>query len=244
MCAVPLAMPSLRSQLVHIGMLAVFHGNALLENGFLRGFALEWPCRGGEILLIFCDAGNGCWSCAHHLLSSASTIIIRTICLGFFYAPDDDFYGGPHTAIGIQWFHCLIVLAGNHMEISFATWPKNKRRKITIIMICINFCFIYCYKLQAIKLSSHSNTHWCTPEAAAVAVVGRFSISCPLFILIHTFVWSLSFFMFSFSFDCFFKQKNAYALKEKAFVQKITREMRAFHSSFVWNLPWQNHFFQ
>lgn len=246
MCVVTFAMPSLRSQLVYLGMLAV-PWKCSTSNEFFRRSVLEWPCHAVEekFLLIFCDAGNGCWSCAHDLLSSASTIIIETICLGFNMMMIST--RATHSYWNPMILFVFFGLAGNHMETPFATWPRNKRRKITIIMICINFCFIYCYKLQAIKLPSHNiRTHtpslsWCTPEAAAV---WRFSISCPLFILIYTFVWSLSFFMFSSSFDCFFEQKNAYTLEEKAFVQEITREMRAFHSSFVWNLPWQNHFFQ
>lgn len=150
---------------------------------------MAMPCRGGEILLIFCDAGNGCWSCAHDLLSSASTIIIETICLGFNMMMIST--RATHSYWNPMILFVFFGLAGNHMEIPFATWPRNKRRKITIIMICINFCFIYCYKLQAIKLPSHNirvhtpSLSWCTPEAAAV---WRFSISCPLFILIYVYI--------------------------------------------------------
>lgn len=98
-----------------------------------RRFVLEWPCRGGEILLILCDAGNGCWSCAHHLLSSASSIVIKTICLGFYMGQRTMMISAvaTHTAIGIQWFYrCfLVVLAGNHMEISYCHMTKKKEEK-------------------------------------------------------------------------------------------------------------------
>lgn len=61
-----------------------------------------------------------------------------------------------------------------------------KRRKIAIIMTCINFCFIYCYKLQAIKLPSHNirtHTHTLPRSPDALLEWWRPSDDFPLVVL-------------------------------------------------------------
>lgn len=93
----------------------------------IERFVLEWPCHGGEILLIFRHAWK--WMLIMRTPSvviCASTAIIKTICLEFYVCHmmmmistvATRSYWNPMILL---FFFLLLLLAGNHMEISFGT---------------------------------------------------------------------------------------------------------------------------
>lgn len=92
----------------------------------------------------------------YHAFTSSNIIIIVRNNIGKLVALNDDFFSR------LEFNDCA---RGNFtMKMPF-TWTTT--RKIVIIMTCINFCFIYCYKLQLsnflLRLCDALKTIWWFP---------------------------------------------------------------------------------